>query len=160
WKHLFVERTPVSEACRGVLTTLQMLGLNPNEKSLTKYRKWFSKWTADKYVDRVMELANVDCITMTNPVFDDHERAIWERDPKCANDPRFTAVLRIDPLVRDWSGACEKLRKWGFDARPDFSGNTIEEVKRFLRHWLDRMKAVYVAMSLSPEFEFPALHDV
>ncbi len=23
WKHLFVERTPISEACRGVLTTLQ-----------------------------------------------------------------------------------------------------------------------------------------
>src|SRR5438067_13940661 len=29
WKHLFVERTPVSEACRGILTTLQKLGLDP-----------------------------------------------------------------------------------------------------------------------------------
>ena len=27
WKHLFVERTPISEACRGVLTSLEMLGL-------------------------------------------------------------------------------------------------------------------------------------
>src|SRR4029079_993224 len=27
WKHLFIERSPVSEACRGVLTTLERLGL-------------------------------------------------------------------------------------------------------------------------------------
>jgi len=39
WKHLFVERTPIGEACRGVLTALERLGLDPNEKSLTKYRK-------------------------------------------------------------------------------------------------------------------------
>src|SRR5437016_4163490 len=41
WEHLFVERTPISEACRGVLTTLERLGLDPNEKSLSRYRKWF-----------------------------------------------------------------------------------------------------------------------
>ena len=34
WRNLFVERTPISEACRGILTTLQKLGLDPNEKSL------------------------------------------------------------------------------------------------------------------------------
>ena len=34
WKHLFVERTPISEACRGILTTLQRLGLDPNENSV------------------------------------------------------------------------------------------------------------------------------
>ena len=28
WRHLFVERSPISEACRGVLTTLQKLGLD------------------------------------------------------------------------------------------------------------------------------------
>src|SRR5574342_125829 len=26
WKQMFVERTPISEACRGVLTTLERLG--------------------------------------------------------------------------------------------------------------------------------------
>src|SRR5260370_41575845 len=26
WKHLFLERTPISEACRGILTTIQRLG--------------------------------------------------------------------------------------------------------------------------------------
>src|SRR4051812_19510506 len=32
WRHLFVERTPISEACRGVLTTLQTLGLDSSDK--------------------------------------------------------------------------------------------------------------------------------
>ena len=33
WKHLFVERTPLSEACRGVLTCLDMLGLDAGKKN-------------------------------------------------------------------------------------------------------------------------------
>ena len=43
WKHLFVENSPISEACRGVLTTLQKLGLDPNEKSLDAYRPFFDR---------------------------------------------------------------------------------------------------------------------
>ena len=155
WKHLFVERTPIGEACRGVLTALERLGLDPNEKSLTKYRRWFAKQTPDKYIDKVMQIANVDLITMTNPVFDDQERGVWERQPKAGGDPRFAAVLRIDPLLRDWPGACAKLSSWGYEARPDFSGKTVDEVRRFLVHWLDKMRAVYVAMSLPPEFRYP-----
>ena len=155
WKHLFVERTPISEACRGVLTTLKRLGLNPNEKSLIPYRKWFAKQTPGAYIDKVMKIANVDLITMTNPVFDDRERRLWERVPETADDPRFAAVLRIDPLLRDWPAACEKLWKGGYQARPDFSGKTVDDVKRFLAYWLDKMKAVYVAMSLPPEFRYP-----
>ncbi len=155
WKHLFVERAPVSEACRGVLTALEMLGLDPNEKSLAPYRKWFARQNPDKYIDKVMRAANVDLITMTNPVFDDHERGLWEKRPKGAGDPRFAAVLRIDPLLRNWPEACAKLAGWGYEARPDFSGRTVEEVRRFLAHWLDHMRAVYVATSLPPEFRYP-----
>jgi len=155
WKHLFVERTPVSEACRGVLTTLKLLGLDPNEQTLDPYRQFFSQFSASDYVDRVMDLANVDSITMTNPVFDDHERAKWEADRKVGDDARFEAVLRIDPLLRDWSGASAKLREWGYDAAEDFSGDTVEETKRFLREWIDYMKAIYVAMSLPPQFKYP-----
>jgi hypothetical protein len=102
-----------------------------------------------------MRIANVDSITMTNPVFDDHERQMWLDNPAVGDDPRFTAVLRIDPLLRDWPGAMARLNEWGYDVGVDFSGNTVDEVKRFLSDWLDRMKAVYVAMSLPPEFRYP-----
>ncbi len=155
WQHLFVQRTPVSEACRGVLTTLNLLGLDPNEKTLEPYRRWFAGQDCDQYVDKVMQLANVDCLTMTNPVFDDHERELWLKDPAIADDPRFRAVLRIDPLLRDWPAAAAKLSDWGYEVHPDFSGRTVDEVQRFLNDWLDRMKAVYVAVSLPPDFRYP-----
>lgn len=155
WKHLFVEHTPVSEACRGVLTTLKKLGLDPNEKTLEPYRCWFRQQTADGYIDLAMKTANVDSLTMTNPVFDDQERAIWERRDDLAKDKRFKAVLRIDPLLCDWPGAVRRLRAWGYQAAEDFSGQTVAEVRRFLEHWLDRMQAIYAAMSLPPEFRYP-----
>src|SRR5205807_4094851 len=33
---------------------------------------------------------------------------------------------------------------------------TMEEARRFLRDWIDRMRAIYVAVSLPPEFTYPA----
>ncbi len=155
WQHLFVRRTPISEACRGVLTTLKLLGLDPNEKTLNGYRKFFAAQDPDQYIDKVMELAHVDCITMTNPVFDDHERGIWEMNPQVGDDPRFRAVLRIDPLLRDWQSAAGHLKAWGYDVSPDFSGKTVDETKRFLFEWINRQKAIYIAMSLPPSFRYP-----
>lgn len=157
WKHLFVERTPISEACRGVLTSLQTLGLEVGaKKDLTKARKWFASQDPSKYIDKVMELANIESITMTNPVFDDNERARWLADPSVGKDPRFTAVLRIDPILRNWPGAAQKLTEWGYPSAPVPDAKTIEEAKRFLRDWLDRQNAIYIAVSLGPDFRYPA----
>jgi hypothetical protein len=156
WKHLFVENTPLSEACRGVLTTLHKLGLDPNEKSLEPYRKFFTQQKPSDYIDRVMELANISSITMTNAVFDDNERERWQKNPNLNNDPRFKAVLRIDPLLVDWPAAAKKLSAWGYDASEEVSASTIESVRKFLREWIDRQKAIYLALSLPPEFRYPA----
>ena len=155
WKNLFVDHTPVSEACRGVLTTLSMLGLDPNEKTLDPYRLWFAEQKPSQYIDKVMELVRIDSITMTNAVFDEHERNVWLADPTVGDDPRFEAVLRIDPLLRDWPTAARQLADWGYRVAEDFSGCTVDEVRRFLTEWLDRMKAIYVATSLPPEFNYP-----
>lgn len=157
WEHLFVRRTPLSEACRGVLTTLSRLGLDPNEKTLTPYRQWFAQQNADDYVDRVMSLANVDSLTMTNEVFSDHERQLWMDTPGAGvgDDPRFEAVLRIDLLLCDWPSAAKKLHDWGYDVSPELTDNTLAQVRRFLSDWLDRMKAIYVATSLPPAFRYP-----
>lgn len=156
WNHLFIERSPISEACRGVLTTLQRLGLDPNEKKLEPYRRFFRQQDPSGYIDRVMELANVKSIVMTNPVFDDNERARWLKNPSALADPRFRAVLRIDPILRDFTSAARQLSAWGYNVSPDGGGATIEETRRFLREWIDRQKAIYLAVSLPPEFRYPA----
>jgi hypothetical protein len=159
WKNLFVERTPISEACRGVLTTLQLLGLDPNEKSLDAYRPFFAKQDPGKFIDRVMELSNVSSIAMTNPVFVENERTRWLKNPSIASDSRFKAVLRIDPLLRAWPTAAAKLAQWGFSVSEEISAAMVEEVRRFLREWIDRQNAIYLAVSLGPEFSYPAGSD-
>jgi hypothetical protein len=157
WKHLFVERTPISEACRGVVTTLSKLGLDPGVKHLDSLRPWFREQDPSEYIDRVMELANVSSITMTNAVFDDNERQRWLAG--IPRDPRFTGVLRFDPLLTDTEGAIEKLNRWGYATRPTppdenagLDDDTTREVRRFLHDWCDRVNAIYCAVSLPPEF--------
>jgi hypothetical protein len=156
WQHLFVERTPISEACRGILTSLQKLGLDPNEKTLDKYRRHFAQQDPSKFIDKVMQVANVKSITMTNAVFDDAERALWLKDPAALADPRFRAVLRMDPILRDYPTAARKMSEWGYAVSPEISQQGIEEARRFLRDWIDRQKAIYLALSLPPEFRYPA----
>ncbi len=162
WKHLFAERTPISESCRGVLTCLELLGLDAGKKELPRLRKWFAQQDPDQYIDRVLELSNVESITMTNPVFDDNERERWLKNPAALRgDKRFTTVLRIDPILRNWPKAANKVTEWGFDAGngKKLTEKNIEEGRRFLREWLDRQQAIYMALSLPPEFRYPAAPD-
>src|SRR3974390_531608 len=44
WDALFIQRSPISEACRGVLTTLNALGLDVRRRDLPAVRKWFQDW--------------------------------------------------------------------------------------------------------------------
>ena len=108
-----------------MVTTLQLLGLDPAERSLDRYRRWFAEQTLDSHVDRVMELAGVTRITMTNDVFDDNERERWLADPTIGDDPRFAAVLRFDMLLRDWPAAAKKLDEWGYATTTEFTESSI-----------------------------------
>jgi len=156
WKHLFVERTPLSEACRGVVTSLSRLGLDPNTDSLDQIRRWYGEQDPDAFVDRIMELSNVEKITMTNEVFDRNERARWLADPDVGADARFDAVLRIDPMILNWDLAATVLNEEGYSVDEALSGAAVEEARRFLRDWIRRMKAVYLAVSLPPDWRYPA----
>jgi hypothetical protein len=149
WKHLFVERSPLSEACRGVLTTLHAFGLESGPGALSAARAFFAEQDADAHVDRVMELSGVRSITMTNEVFDEAERHKWLTDPELGKDPRFRAVVRLDPLLLATADAKKKLHAWGY-------GKSLDETRRFLREWLDRTNAAYIAVSLPPDFTYPA----
>jgi hypothetical protein len=159
WKHLFIERSPISEACRGVLTTLARLGLDPGDRDLEGYRRWFAQQDPDAYIDRVMELANVSRITMTNAVFDDNERDRWLANPKAGADSRFAGVLRFDPILRNWPAAAMRLSEWGYAANGTLDDKTIESGKRFLRDWIDRVSGIYCAVSLPPEWRYEGADD-
>ncbi len=154
WNALFVENSPLSEACRGVLTVFNRLGLDANQRDLPSIRKWFSEQDPNEYITRCMELAKVSTICMTNSPFDELETPKWKAGFE--RDERFTSALRIDPLLLEWDSVVPQLVEAGYEVQPDFSGKTMEEVQRFLRDWAKRMHALYVMVSLPPTFEYPA----
>ncbi len=153
WRHLFIERSPISEACRGVLTVLQAFGIDPRQKDLAAMRKQLSAIPRDAYIDRVFELANVRGVIMTNDPFDDTERPIWEQGPE--KDARFQAALRIDPLLNDWPKAAKRLAGWGYEVGGDLGNRDRDEVRRFLADWIGQMHPRYMAVSLTPDFRMP-----
>ena len=156
WNTLFVERAPISEACRGVLTVLHRLGLDvsaPSPKSLVHYREFFRDQHPQAYTDRVFRLANVHTVVMTNDPLDPAECAIWLGEPD--RDPRFKAVLRIDPLLLGWPGVADALNMLGYDAAPDLGSEAMAALRRYLNDWIERMGAIYVAVSLPPTWAYP-----
>jgi len=153
WRTLFVERAPLSEACRGVLTVLHRLGLDLAAKDLVGHRDFLRTQTQAGYTDRVLKLANVHTVVMTNDPLDRVERAVWQQSPE--RDPRFNAVLRIDPLLLGWPAVAEELKGLGYEVAADRGARTMAEVRRFLADWVARMNAVYVAVSLPPEWRYP-----
>lgn len=154
WDALFVENSPLSEACRGVLTALNRLGLDANSRDLPSIRKWFSEQDPNEYITRCMDLAKVNTICMTNSPFDELETPNWNAGFE--RDERFTSALRIDPLLLEWDIVMSQLIANGYEVRADFSGKTMEEVQRFLRDWSKRMDALYVMVSLPPTFDYPS----
>ncbi len=157
WNALFVEHSPISEACRGVLTVLNALGLDVKKRDLPALRSHFAKWNVADFTTRCLDLANVRKVCMTNSPFDDLERPVWERG--FDRDPRFVAALRIDPLLLDWENTAPKLSARGYDVRADLSARTFDEVRRFLADWTQRIDAQYCMVSLTPDFAFPAKTD-
>lgn len=153
WQQLFVRHSPISESCRGVLTTLHRLGLDVSKRDLPALRKWFAAWDPDEYITHCMQVANVRKIGMTNSPFDHAERPTWS---KYTGDERFAPALRLDPLLVDWQHTASFLEGEGYEVSSDPSGKTLEEIRRFLEDWAKRMKPLYAMVSLPPDFAFPA----
>ncbi len=153
WNTLFIERSPISEACRGVLTSLDKLGLDIASRNLDSYRAYFANAEPDAHVNRVLAAANVRDVVMTNDPFDDVERPAWEAGYR--DDKRFHAALRIDPLLNNYIYASEVLRGWGYGASTHVDAAALGEVRRFLSDQVKRMNALYMAVSLPPDFAFP-----
>ena len=154
WEVLFIQNSPISEACRGVLTTLNLLGLDVKKRDLPKLRKWFAAQKPDAYIDRCLKIAGVEDVCMTNSPFDDLERPVWERGFK--RHPAFSAALRIDPLLLDWKNTAPKLASWGYKVGPGKPNQkSLDEVRRFFADWTRKMGARFLMVSLPPEFKFP-----
>src|SRR5205823_3779010 len=59
WDALFVQHSPISEACRGVLTALNRLGLDVKKRDLPLVRRWFAGRKLEPHLARCLDLARV-----------------------------------------------------------------------------------------------------
>ena len=154
WEALFTDHSPISEACRGVLTTLQLLGIDARKNDLSSLRSWYASQNPQDFINRIMEKANIASICMTNSPFDPIERPTWDRG--FARDPRFVAALRIDPLLVAWPETSVWLREQGYAVSRELTPQTLGEVRRFLADWTARIDSRYCMVSLPPSFAWPA----
>ncbi len=154
WQRLYLDNSPISEACRGPVTVLGALGLEVAGRDLDEMREYFAAKTPEEYIDEVFELADVKEVVMTNDPFDELEVPVWETDG--ARDPRFKAALRLDELVNHWEQTQPLLAARGYEVAADLSGKSAAEIMRFLADWRGILSPVYMAVSLPPDFAFPA----
>ena len=120
---------------------------------MREYREYFKSKTVEEYVDLVFEMSGVKDVIMTNDPFDEEERAVWLGGYE--RDDRFKAALRIDPLLNGGEEILKQLQGWGYDVIDQLDKKMYSEIRRFLTEWVERMDALYMAVSLPPTFEFP-----
>ena len=154
WKTLFVDNTPLSEAARGIVSILEAFQLDSRAPDLEEARTFFSAQSPQEHLERVLTIALVSDLVMTNDPFHEQERKIW--DSAITFDGRFHASLRLDSLLNDWTNARQFLEQQGHQVSSELGSESVAEIRRFLDGWILRMHPVYMAVSLPADFQFPA----
>ena len=137
WRTLFVEATPISEATSGLVAILTAFGLDPKASDLREARAFFASRDPAEHLSRVLDLAGVSSVVMTNDPWDPVEAPLWLSGAR--PDSRFRAALRLDRILNEQPGV----------------ERSLAEVRRTLDEWTDRMAPEYAAVSLPEEFRYP-----
>jgi len=154
WKTLFVDNTPTSEAAQGIISVLDAFGLDTRAPDLKEAREFFRSQRLAEHIEQVFDIARVSGVVMTNDPLDEKERQVWENGFTAGH--RFRSSLRLDRLLNDWTRAAATLARHGVAVNPELDAPTIKTLRLFLAQWIERMNAVYMAVSLPAEFKFPS----
>ena len=138
WKTLFVDNTPTSEAAQGIISVLDVFGLDTRAPDLKEARAFFRSQRLAEHLDQVFDIARVSGVVMTNDPFDEAEERLW--NSSVSVDRRFSSSLRLDSLINT----------------ADVAVSTVTRVRAFLDDWIQRRNPVYMALSLPPDFNFPS----
>lgn len=136
WKILFVDNTPTSEAAQGIISVLDIFGLDTRAEDLKEAREFFNSQRLAEHIDHVFDIAHVSGVVMTNDPLDEREREIWNGG--FTADSRFRSSLRLDRLLND------------------FKAGSVAAVRGLLDQWIQRFNPLYLAVSLPPDFKYPS----
>lgn len=154
WRTLFVENSPISEATRGVIAILQAFQLPTDHSSLSEARIFFENQNREAHIQRVLQMAGINTVVMTNDPLDADESPLWLKG--VADHSQFHAVLRLDRILCTWHDHWQAVVAQGYSVDAQATGKSVSEVLRFLTDWAKRMNPVYMACSLPDTFEFPS----
>jgi hypothetical protein len=156
WQALFIDRSPISEACRGVITTLKSLGLSSEvaKRDLGAIRNFYREYQqrgekgSEDFCERVFQVSGVRYAIMTNIPFSQMEARYWRGPDKQSYSKRFRSALRVDPLLAGDVKTIEvALKTSGYEC-------TLEGARQYLRDWIDTMNPEYVMASTPHDFVF------
>lgn len=154
WEHVFLRHGALSEAARGVLTTLSALGLDVAGRDLAGMRRWFAAQNVEQYLAKVLRIANLDYAVMTNNPFVAEEAGYWKARRPCPDC--LKTALRIDTLILDWPAAAKAMRAGGYRTTASAGAAAFGQARRFLAQWVKILQPVYLAASLPPDFAYPS----
>ncbi len=77
WQALFVENSPISEATRGVIAVLDAFDLPTESPDLEEARAFFRAQKIESHVSKVLQMAGVSSVVMTNDPLHPEEQKIW-----------------------------------------------------------------------------------
>lgn len=157
WKTLFIEHSPLSECQRSIITILTKLGIDILWNDLSYIRDYFNRLQVDDYINKVLEIAKVKFIVMTNNPLNDQERRTWENNSY--KDSRFKAALEVSYILNNYKDNYKKLREMGYEVNNRVDEKSIKEIKRFFQEWAKKMSAVYLVATLPPDFFLPEAYE-
>jgi len=154
WEHVFLRHGALSEAARGVMTTLSSLGLDVAGRDLQGAREFFAGQNVADYLSNVFRIANIDYAVMTNDPFQPAEVEQWKAGQTCPQCLR--PALRIDRLILDWPAAASTMSAAGYETSARPGRREFAAARRFLSDWSARIAPVYLAASMPPDFHYPS----
>ena len=146
-EELFEKRTPVSEACAGVLSVLKELNIEINNKSfLSICDEYDKKIQSDK---NIFELSNVSSLVMTNNPFDLDEWSLFNTNDW--DKKIYLSSLRLDDLILEYEETLKKAK--------DQISNQDNIILTYLEKCYSQSNPVYAAVSLNLETFHKIFHD-
>ena len=140
WEELFQKRTPISEACKGVLTILSQLSIDYMSKSFDEINSEYSKLNLSDL--QIFKISKISKVVMTNNPFDKSEWQLFKNKNWDTN--KYLASLRLDDILMNLDKCLDICKENidNFDNENDLIINYLDLV-------YDESKPVYAAISLN-----------
>ena len=142
WNELFNKRTPISEACKGVLTILESLSIPIKDKNFLQINELYAGL---KLTDKeIFNKSNIDSIVMTNNPFDEDEWSIFSSE--AWDKKRYRSSLRLDSLMLEFNKSISIAQNFSNE-----SSNKFIQIIDYLELCFQKSQPIYAAISLDKE---------